>query len=393
LKPSTKVSVDESLNDVRRLRLSDVQSQRSWLKRITKPFPKDNKHQIQPETMEKQRKKYQIQAVLIEYLLQFIQKTALPTIQKYEQLKLKYSNDKKEWTQKAEFLERQNYWLKSELQNVNKSYRGAEEVFTDSQKIYSQRLGIDERGNFLSPIPEYDEIRRSLDFDLEALVIPDVKSYVSSEPDCTGETEEFTDFKPGYHRQANHVELKEVVSANESQINNKDFPNTKEKLEKSDKMNLQRKIEQESLQSTKKAENLKADNAPFESSGVNAQKEPHIAQSSSLTNDVGEWTGRKVSCETQDLCKSKVKTLRETEFIDPYILAVSDSWYFLNKNEAAGTLNSRVLRVRKERGVVCTKKICSKNTSQSPGFKNQYGMDNVISNNSLSRIAIRSIWI
>jgi len=429
LRPLTEVSVDESSNDVRRLRLSDMQNQRSWLNRITRPFPNDNKNERKPETMQKQWKKYQIQAVLIEYLLQFIQKTALPTIKKYEQLKKMYSKEMKEWTKRAEFLERQNYWLKSELQKVDKSYRGTEEGFTDSKKIYSQaRLGIDVRGNFLLPVPAYDEIRRSLDFDQEALVIPDVKSYVSLEPESTGETEEFTDFKQGYYRQANHIELEEAVSVNESQINYKDFPNTEEKLEKSDTMNLQRNLEEDSLQS-RNTENLKAGNAPFESSGVNVQKEPVIAQIISLTKldckspnkgtfgveasrdnrvcgsrtvqeeatayvpHVGEWAGRKVSCETRDWCKSKVKTLPETEFIDPYVLALSDSWYLQIKNRAFVALCSRISKVEKERGVVCPEKISSLNTSQSPGFKNQYRMDNIISNNSISGIAIRSMWI
>merc|ERR550534_582935 len=275
LKPPTKVAVNESLNDVNRLRLSDIQIQRSWLDRITKPFPKDNKDEMKPEKMEKQRQKYQVQALCIEYLQQFIQKTALPTIQKYEQLRKKYSNEKKEWTKKAEFLERQNYWLKSELQNVDKSYENDEEELTNLKNIYSQSRS---RGN-LFPVPEWDEIRRSLDFDLEALVIPDVKSYVSLEPESTGETEEFTDLKQGYYRQVNHVELEEAVSVNGSQIYYKDFPNTKKKLEKLDTMNLQQKLEQESLQSRNISrefknkivpdgpENLKADKAPFESSG------------------------------------------------------------------------------------------------------------------------------
>jgi len=430
LMPPTEVSVDESLNKVKRLRLSDMQNQRSWLDRITKPFPEDDRDEMKPENMEKQQKNYQIQALLIEYLQQFIQKTALPTIKKYEQLQKKYSNEKKEWTKKAEFLKRQNYWLKSELQNVHNAYRGAEKEFTHSKKIYSQdRLEIDVRGNFLSPVPEYDEMRKSLDFDLEALVIPDVNSYILLEPDCTGETEEFTDFKPGYCRQANHVELSEAVLINESQTNFKDFPKTKEKLEKSDTNNLQRKLEQESLQSTKNTENLKADNAPFQSRGVNAQQESHIAEGSSLTNldclnpnkgtfgvkasrdqtvcesntiqegatayvpNMGEWADCKLSYETQDLHESKVKRLPKTVSFDPYLLAVSDSWYLQNKNGAAGTLNSRFSKLEKERCVVYSEKICSGNISQSTDFKNQYTIDNIISNNRISGNAIKSMWL
>jgi len=400
------------------LRLSDMQNQRSWLDRITKPFPENNKDEMKPEKMEKKQKNSQIQAVLIEYLQQFIQKTALPTIKKYEQLLKKYSNEKKEWTKKAEFLERQNYWLKSELQNVGKSYRGgAEEELTNLERNYSQnRSRIDVKENFLLPVPEYDDMRRSLDFDLAALVIPDVKSWVSLEPECTGETDEFTDFKPGYFRQVNHVELEEAVSVNKSQIYNKDFPNTKDKLEKPDTPNFQRKHEQESLQS-RNTENLRAENSLFESISLNSLQEPHIAQGSSPTNldcfnrnkgtfgvkasrdykavqegatayvsDIGEWAGRKVSSESQDLCKSKVETVPKTVTFDPYVLAMSDSWYLQKEKGEACTLNKRVLKKEKERCVVL-------NTSKSTDSRNKYRVGNIISNNNISGNAIRSMWL
>jgi len=67
--------------------------------------------------------------------------------------------------------------LKSELQNVDTSLRDKEVEFTNIKNRNTKnrsRNGL--KGNFLLPVPEYDEIRRSLDFDLEALVIPDVKS-------------------------------------------------------------------------------------------------------------------------------------------------------------------------------------------------------------------------
>jgi len=63
-----EVSVDESLDDVKHLRLSYIQNQMSWLDRITKPVPKNSKDKIKPEKMEKQRKKHDIQEILIEYL-------------------------------------------------------------------------------------------------------------------------------------------------------------------------------------------------------------------------------------------------------------------------------------------------------------------------------------
>jgi len=91
-----EVSVDESLDDVKHLRLSYMQNQRSWLDRITKPLPRNNKDEIKPEKMEKQQKKYEMQEELIKYLWLFVHKTALPTILKYEQLQEKYSIEKTE---------------------------------------------------------------------------------------------------------------------------------------------------------------------------------------------------------------------------------------------------------------------------------------------------------
>jgi len=92
----TEVSVDESVTDVKRLLLSDMHNQRSRYDRVTWPFPMDNKDEMKPEKVDKLREKYQIQAVLIECLWQFLQKTALPKIQKYEQLQKKYSTEKTE---------------------------------------------------------------------------------------------------------------------------------------------------------------------------------------------------------------------------------------------------------------------------------------------------------
>jgi len=126
LKPPGKVSIDASLSDVQCLRLSDMQNQTSWLGRITRPFPKNSNDEIKPKKKKKQSTEYQIQARLIENLLQFIQKTALPAMLKYEQLQRKYCNAKKEWTEKVEFLERQICILKSELQTADRSTRDAE---------------------------------------------------------------------------------------------------------------------------------------------------------------------------------------------------------------------------------------------------------------------------
>jgi len=88
---SGKVSVDGSLSDVKCGRQSHMQNQR--LSGISRYFPRETNEEVKPK--QKEKSKFQIQASLIEYLLQFIQKTALPAIQKYEHLMRNYCNEKK----------------------------------------------------------------------------------------------------------------------------------------------------------------------------------------------------------------------------------------------------------------------------------------------------------
>merc|ERR1719397_612549 len=245
LKSPAKVSVDGSLSDIQCLRLSHMQNQTSWLDRITRSFVKDNNDE-KPKKKEKQSNKYQIQAGLIESLQQFIQKTALPAIQKYEQLQKKYCNDKKEWTEKVQCLELQNSVLKSELQTADRSSRAAEEELDNFKKLYSQnQLGV--KGNFMY-VPALKSIRKITDFNSEELPMPDVKPCLPLWPECTGNKEEFIDFKLGDCSQVNDVEVERIAALNESQICHKGFLNTKEKFSSADKLNLEQKQQQESLQ-------------------------------------------------------------------------------------------------------------------------------------------------
>jgi len=288
LMPPGKVSVDGNLSDVERLRLSDMQNQRSWLGRITSPFPKDNNDKMKAEKNEKQWNKYEIQAVLIEYLNQFIEKTALPAIQKYEQLQRKYCKEKKEWTEKFKILKRQNSVLTSELQ---KAVSGdAEEVLNNIKKFHcANQLSM--KGNLMCD-PDFKEIKQKTDFNLEVLPLSEVKPCLSFKPEWTGKKGEFIDFKQGYCRQVNDFELERIDAVIKSQICYEDFPNMKMKLDEADKLNLDRKLLKEPLQSRnifrksknnidpEGSENIKVDNNPFESSCVNARQEHHIGSTS-----------------------------------------------------------------------------------------------------------------
>merc|ERR1719397_1797596 len=242
LGPPGKVSLDGSLSDVKRLRLSEMQNR---LGRIKRSFPKDNNDEMIAKKKEKQWNKWEIQAVLIEYLQQFIEKTALPAIQKYEQLQRKYCDEKKEWTEKVEFLERQNSVMKSELQNANR-FSGDEEELNNFKKFHSPHQ-LSMKGNFLYD-PGCKEIRLKTDSNLEAPPLSDLKPCVSYEPECTGKKGEFIDFDQGYCRQVNNFELERTDALNKSWICYEDFPNIKMKLDEVGKLNLERKLQWELLQ-------------------------------------------------------------------------------------------------------------------------------------------------
>jgi len=435
LMSGTKISVDD-LNDVKRLRLSDMQEQRSWLDRITRPFSGYNNDEMKLKNQE-QRNKSQIYVILNEYLLQFIHKTALPAIQKYQQLQKRYCNQMKEWKKKADILERQNAWLKSELQNVDKSYRDTEEELSNLKKFYNHnklRTGVNWKSASV-----LNESKKSLDLDLEVEGMPDVKPHVSLEPECAGETEE--SIKIGCCGHINPPQLDRVVTVNESQSYHG------EKFDQADKLKMQRKLYQERVQRRnvsrqsknsivpEDAEALKVDKAPLESNSVNSQQEPYNAQSSNreyysfMKRDqlnrikelfgveasrnhggcgrrtvkeealahapyvMKESVGTNFSFKTSDLLGLTEKTLPKSLFIDPYVLDVSDSWYLQNKDQAAGTLNDRVLKVENERRLVNSPIICPANAIKSSDCRDQCSLGNIISNKSISRNAIKSIWL
>jgi len=447
LRPPGKVSVDGSLSDVKRLRLSDMQHKRSWLGRITRPFPKDSNDEMNAKKKEKQRNKYEIQAVLIEYLEQFIEKTAIPAIQKYELLWRRYCNEKKVWTEKVEFLEHQNSVLTSELQNSNRFSEDAEEELNNFKKFHSPNQRSME-GNLLYE-PVCKEVRQKTNLNLEALPLSDVKPCLAFEPECTSKKGEFIDFKQEYCRQANDLELGRTDALYETQTCFEDFPNMKTKHDEADKLNLEWKLQHESLQSRnifRKSKNnidpegsvnLKIDNNPFESSCVNPREEHHIASTScegnysfsklhrlnpskesfvvKATKDHGgfalgrstvqegatasvlcgieESTGMKLSCLTHDLRRMKEKTLRKTISIDPQVLAVSDSWYLQNNYGEAGVLNNRSLKLDKERRFANSQKMCRVSTTKSLDSRNQYRMKRRRLHKSISERLIRSTWL
>jgi len=97
----------------------------------------------------------------------------------------------------------------------------------------------------------------------------------------------------------------------------------------------------------------------------------------------------KVSCGTKDLLGLKEKRLLKTIFIDPHVVALSDPCYRRNQDEAASTLNRRVLKVKRERRFADSPNITPESTFQSFDHINRYRRGS----ESICSIAIRSTWL
>jgi len=370
------------------LRLSDMQNQRSWLGRITRPFPRDNNDWMKPKEKKKQWNKYQIQAVLIEYLKQFIERTALPAIQKYEQLQRKYCKEKKEWTEKVEFLERQNSVLTSKLGNADRSYGDVEQESNNFKKFHSPNQRS-MKGNLLHD-PDCKEIRQKTNFNLVALPMSNLKPSPSFWPECARKKGEFIDFKMGYCRQVNDFELERIDAVNKSQICHEDFPNMKEKLDEADKLNLERKLWEN--HSFYKLDQMNPTKGTFV---VQASRNHggYARGRSKVQKGAKESASIKLSCVTQDMGRMKEKTLGKTISIDQQVLAVSDSWDLQKKDWEPGTLNNRSLKVNNERRLANSQKICQVKTSQGFDSRNQFRMSKRRVNKCVSGSPIRSKWL
>jgi len=406
LKPPFYLSLDESLSDVDCVRFSRIQKPR--LSGITGRFSKDNNEEIKPKLKEKLNK-FQIQAGLIEYLLQFIHKTALPALHKYDHLQRKYCNEKKEWTERFRFLERQNSVLKSALQTADSSFRDNEEKDNNFKTFYSP---IQHRftGNYVHD-PALRDIERIIDFNLAALTMPDVKPCLSFGSECTWKKEELVDLKLGCFRQVSNVEL------------------DRNPAHKADKVKFYRKLQQETFRSSNifpmsnnkivsdGSEN-EYDSAPFWSGCVNAHQERHIELTSSEEDNlafvvggssyaskpdeeeavasqpcaIGWAAGTKLICANPDLLTMKEKTMPKTVFIDPEILALSDSWYLRKKDRAADTVNTRSLKVGTEGRLNC-QKTCQISKPESRDSGNQHRMFNIKLNNSILASPMKSMWL
>jgi len=427
-----RVSGDEILNNVTLLRLSDVQKQRSWLERITTPFQDDIKCGVKPAN--KRRCKSQIDIPLVDYLWQFVQKTALPLMQKYEQLRQRYLREKREWIKHIEFLERKISVGKSMLRDVDRAWRDAVKDLLSLQKILSQTIGL--KVNFKRSLPAPSELGRTYDSNLEAKVI--------REPQNTLENE-FVNLKPDVYRGIEYLELKRKIIEYENLIFSDNYPNINMTLNAAGTRNLQRTLPLEPLQRQRSGEykntivsdspkNLKVGNTVFVNVNGKRMLVPDIVECSNDENSMlfaeldvnrtkvlssvkssastdlqvgGRKTARDEATDNvhnlkeasidwwskQDIYKFKEKSLPKTAFIAPHVLALNDSWYLKNQVETMSSRNRQVKQEDKGKSLINAPNMSKSSTYQTLDSLSQVQRGGEIFNKNISRIPIRSMWL
>jgi len=142
LELATVNEMEQSLDNLKRLLLSDVQKQQSWLARILLPVPNEvsNSHEIKHRNKDKIGS--QILASFIDYIEQLFRKFAFPFFQKFEQVRQEYCREKMKWNKQVYFLKRRISILNCELQNVNKAYRKVAEQLTNLKTSNSQNQSV-----------------------------------------------------------------------------------------------------------------------------------------------------------------------------------------------------------------------------------------------------------
>jgi len=141
LDSATVSKMEQSVNNVNHLLLSDMQKKWSCLAKIIQPFPNDVSKSDETNHRNEEKHDPQIQATFIDYLEQLLQKTALPS-QKLEQLRLEYCKEETKWKKQVDFLKQLVSSLKSELQNVKKAYSETAEQLTNFKTFYSQNQSL-----------------------------------------------------------------------------------------------------------------------------------------------------------------------------------------------------------------------------------------------------------
>jgi len=246
----TKYCVD----NLKCLRLSDVQKQGSRSTKIVKSSPAEmgtsvettqSKNEKTGPQKQANRKKekigHQKQATSTDYIEQLIQTDAPSFFQKFEQLQIEHYSEKMKWRKKVGFLEQRISLLKSELHEVKRAYGKATEKLNNLKTFWSLNQFV---------------VGRNFDTDLDTQII----SVVSEKPTLSQQKiavqKERTDVKLACYR-TNHPEMKRIIVVKENKINEKKFLKVEKTLCIAGPLSLKQTFIQKPLPSKNKLQNSK----------------------------------------------------------------------------------------------------------------------------------------
>jgi len=411
-------STEESLNNEKRLRFSNVQNQSSWSARIIRSLSEEINNWIwagkQVRTIS------QIQAVVADYAEQFIQDTTLrATTEKYEELHQAFSSEKMTWMKQVESLKRQNSLLKSELQDISKAYRLAKKELTDLKIFYNQNhLKIDVNRNTRKSVPFSRGIGRSLDSRLKEQVRPGVnKMFNPSE-------HKHSDVKLGLCNQTKHLKLEHRAREVRNYTSEKkNVLNVKKELYRTDRLKqaspLQKLLQNKTiLQGSKDTfdsndrKNFKVGNTNFLKIGTVGQKinnmemkleegkpmkvKSHLEQHS-YPRDSILLSNNEILNDTGVLVLQNLRILNKhislKAIFPDHCLTSSDSRYPENQVIQPSTTHKKVLKAKKKQAFIDYDQISQSViiAQRLEQLKHQRSTER--SNSSISGITIKSSWL
>jgi len=188
LESATLNEMEQCIDNVRGLRISNVPVEKSWLSRIIRPF---------------------------------------------EQLRIEYNREKMKWKKQVDFLKQRNSLLKSELQDVKRAYRKAAEQLSIFKTFYSQNQSV---------------VGRNFDVDLDSQMMSVVSWKLTLSQQKYAVKKEHTDVKLECYK-TNHPETDRNVIVNEKKINENKFLKVEKKPSRAGSPSLKQAFLQKPLPS------------------------------------------------------------------------------------------------------------------------------------------------
>jgi len=144
LESSTVNAGEQCVDNVKGLRVSDVQKQQTWLARVIRPSPKEMGYYNETKQRNKKMISPQIQGTIIDYTEDLIQKTA-------QEVQMEYDNEKMNSKKVVDILKQRISLLKSELQEVKRAYRKVAEQLNIFKTFFSQKQTVARRNSDMDP--------------------------------------------------------------------------------------------------------------------------------------------------------------------------------------------------------------------------------------------------